>query len=97
MRDIETIDSELRSVAALRRAARARGGPRLSIAVADALLDDRRRRANSYHPTAILVSGISAGCVPSAAANHGPHNRRSLYTNPLATTDPQVVVESTLL
>jgi hypothetical protein len=42
MRGIETIDSELRLVAALRRAARERGGPLPSIGVADALLDERR-------------------------------------------------------
>jgi hypothetical protein len=42
MRDIETIDAELRLVAALRRAARKRGGPLPSIDVADALLDERR-------------------------------------------------------
>jgi hypothetical protein len=42
MRDIETIDSELRLVAALRRAARERGGPLPSIGVADALRDERR-------------------------------------------------------
>lgn len=41
MRDLETIDSELRLVAALRGAARDRGGT-LPIAVADALLDERR-------------------------------------------------------
>src|ERR1700758_280891 len=41
MRDIETIDSELRLVAALRQAARERGGPLPSIDVADALLDER--------------------------------------------------------
>ena len=40
MRDIDTIDSELRLVAALRRAARERGGPLSSIVVADALLND---------------------------------------------------------
>ena len=45
MRDLETIDSELRLVAALRRAARERGGPLPSIAVADALLDERREAA----------------------------------------------------
>jgi hypothetical protein len=39
---IETIDSELRLVAALRRAARERGGPLPAIDVADALLDERR-------------------------------------------------------
>ena len=41
VRDIETIDSELRSVAAFRRAARERGGPLPLIDVADALLDER--------------------------------------------------------
>jgi hypothetical protein len=54
VRDIDTIDSELRLVAALRRAARERGGPLPSIDVADALLDERREmtewRTNS--PTA---------------------------------------------
>jgi hypothetical protein len=39
---IETIDSELRSVAALRHAARERGAPLPSIDLADALLDERR-------------------------------------------------------
>jgi hypothetical protein len=43
MRDIETIDSELRLVAALRRAARERDGPLPSIVLADALLDERRQ------------------------------------------------------
>ena len=42
MRDIETIDSELRLVAALLGAAQERGGPLRSIDVADALLDERR-------------------------------------------------------
>jgi hypothetical protein len=42
MRDIETIDAELQLVATLRRAARERGGPLPSIAVADALVDERR-------------------------------------------------------
>jgi hypothetical protein len=41
MRDLDTIDSELRLVAAFRRAARERGGPLPSIDVADALLDER--------------------------------------------------------
>jgi hypothetical protein len=39
MRDRDTVDSELRLVAALRRAARERGGLLPSIAMADALLD----------------------------------------------------------
>jgi len=42
MRDIVTIDSELRLVATLRRAALDRGGPLPSIDVADALLDGRK-------------------------------------------------------
>jgi hypothetical protein len=42
MRDIETIDSELRLVAALRGAAGERGGPAPLIDAADALLDERR-------------------------------------------------------
>jgi hypothetical protein len=42
MRDIATIDSDLRLVAALRCAARERGGPLPLIAGADALLDERR-------------------------------------------------------
>ena len=41
MRDLDTIDSELRLVAVLRRAAHERGGPLPSIDVADALLDER--------------------------------------------------------
>jgi hypothetical protein len=45
MRDIETIDSELRLVAAHRRAARERGRPLPSRDVADALLDERRERS----------------------------------------------------
>jgi hypothetical protein len=42
MRDVDTTDSELQLVAVLRRTARDRGGPLPSIAVADALLDERR-------------------------------------------------------
>jgi hypothetical protein len=44
VRDREIIDSELRLVALLRRAARECGGPLPSIAVADALLDERCER-----------------------------------------------------
>jgi hypothetical protein len=43
MRDLNTIDSELRLVAALRHAARERGGSLPSIDVADALLDERHQ------------------------------------------------------
>jgi len=42
VRDRGPIDSELRLVAALRRAAREPSGPLPSIGVADALLDERR-------------------------------------------------------
>jgi hypothetical protein len=41
VRDIETIDAELRLVAAFRRSARKRAGPLPSMVVADALLDER--------------------------------------------------------
>jgi hypothetical protein len=41
MRDIDTIDSDLRLIATLRNAARERAGPPPSITVADALLDER--------------------------------------------------------
>ncbi|HWS91149.1 MAG TPA: hypothetical protein VN306_01195 [Mycobacterium sp.] len=41
-RDIASIDSELRSVAAVRRVARERGGPLPLLDVVDALLDERR-------------------------------------------------------
>jgi hypothetical protein len=54
MRDIESIDSELRLVAALRRAARERGGPLPSIHVADALLDERRELTGLPRPTSCL-------------------------------------------
>jgi hypothetical protein len=42
MRNQDTIDSALRLVAVLRRAARELGGPSPSVDVADALLDERR-------------------------------------------------------
>jgi hypothetical protein len=41
-RDLDTIDYELRLVAALRRAARKQGGPLPPMKTADALLDERR-------------------------------------------------------
>jgi hypothetical protein len=53
MRDIETIDSELRLVAALRHAARARGGPLPSVGVADALLDERRGADQLRHAVSL--------------------------------------------
>ena len=56
MRDIETIDSELRLVAALRRAARERRGPLRSIDVADALLDERSELTGLSGLTRCLVN-----------------------------------------
>jgi demethoxyubiquinone hydroxylase (CLK1/Coq7/Cat5 family) len=60
MRDIDTIDSELRLVASLRRAARERVGRLPSIDVADALLDETMRvdRAGSKCATAISQKRI---------------------------------------
>jgi hypothetical protein len=59
MRDIETIDSELRLVAAFRRAARERGGPLPSIDVADALLDERlAQRGRAGEDAAVGTFGI---------------------------------------
>ena len=69
MRDIETIDSELRLVAALRRATREHGGPLPSIHAADALLDERReltalgnnpQREFSQFPTEYLMGARGA-------------------------------------
>ena len=54
VRDIETIDSALRSVAALQRAARDRGGPLPSIDVADALLDERCELAELWNQIALI-------------------------------------------
>ena len=66
-RDTDTIASELRLVAALRRAAREQGGPLPSIAVADALLDERREltkrittAAYEKQPTGKLVVAARA-------------------------------------
>ena len=55
MRDLQTIDSELRSVAAVRRAARGRGGPLPLRDVVDTLLDERLRA----HPPAALFGVLS--------------------------------------
>jgi hypothetical protein len=54
VRDIEIIDYKLPLVAALRRAARERGGPLPSIHVADALLDEGRKWTGSYRLAARL-------------------------------------------
>lgn len=50
MRDRDTVDSELRLVAALRYAARERGARLPSIDVADTLLDERREVTSGYNP-----------------------------------------------
>jgi hypothetical protein len=50
MRDLDSIDSQLRLVAALRHAARERGGPLLAIDVADALLDERGELTAGMYP-----------------------------------------------
>jgi hypothetical protein len=41
VRDVETVDCELRLLVAVRRVCREEGGPLRSIGVADALLDER--------------------------------------------------------
>jgi hypothetical protein len=64
MRDLETIDSELRWVAALRRAARERGGPLPSILVADALLDETPQADRTSPPDqmpGLLLTGFLIG------------------------------------
>lgn len=50
VRDLETIDTELRLLATLRRAARVRGEPLPSIDAADALLDERLRATERLRP-----------------------------------------------
>jgi hypothetical protein len=74
MRDIETIDSELRLVAALREVARERGGPLPSIDVADALLDERRELTGLPRLTRCLVNyyvEIPRGTMTRAPASGG--------------------------
>jgi hypothetical protein len=56
IRDLETIDSELRLVAALRRAVREQGGPLPSMAAADALLDERCELTGVEHANRDLSS-----------------------------------------
>ena len=70
MRDIETIDSELPLVATLRRAARERSGPLPSIAVADALLDERLRLRDAAalrEPAADALATADAREMPPGA------------------------------
>jgi hypothetical protein len=58
MQDRESIDSELRLVAALRRAAREGGGPLPSIDVADALLLANRR--STFYRTPKVRARVAA-------------------------------------
>ena len=51
---ISGLDSELRLVAALRHAARERGGPLPSIDVADALLDERHELTELWNQFALV-------------------------------------------
>jgi hypothetical protein len=55
---LDTIDSELRLVATLGRAARERGGPLPSIAAADELQDERRELTGSRR---LVVPGQDVG------------------------------------
>jgi hypothetical protein len=59
MRDLETIDAELRLVAALRHAAREWGGPLPSIAVAAAVLDERRELGHAPTPNRRIGNQIA--------------------------------------
>jgi len=70
MRDIETIDAELRLVAALRHAARERGGLLPSIDVADGLLDELREfdRADTSWEFAQARSGVGRDLQRNCAA-----------------------------
>ena len=49
-RDLGTIDTELRMLATLRRAAREQGRPLPSIVAVDALLDERLRASGRLQP-----------------------------------------------
>jgi hypothetical protein len=68
MSDIEAIDSELRSVAALRGVAREGGWPLPSTAVADALLDERLRADRSR-----LQPANGSFSIPDVANRAGEH------------------------
>ena len=57
MRDIEAIDAELKSVAALRHAARQQGRALPTIDVADALLDERLELTDCASIVWIITSG----------------------------------------
>ena len=61
IRDLDTIDYELRLVAALRRAARKQGRPLPSIKAADALLDERRELTKRGYEEATAESRHSPG------------------------------------
>jgi hypothetical protein len=65
VRDIETIGCELRLVAALRAAARERGGPLPSIEVADTLLDNARAR-RGVDLDAVALCELAANALAAA-------------------------------
>lgn len=76
MRAIQTTGSKLRLVAALRRAAREPGGPLPSIAVADALLDERRE----LNRVGGLIEALSLPVIPLGVFTiAGVTNRGALY------------------
>ena len=83
MRDIETIDSELRLVAALRLAARERGGPLPSIDVADTLLDERHEltewvfwfpSAGGTRAVVFVEQQVNAGCIDGNNPTYMPES-----------------------
>jgi hypothetical protein len=80
MRDIDTIDAELRLVAALRQASRERVGPLPSIAVADALVDERRKLtewiSSSQCPHSCGHDGVGIGRRQSCVPDGHPVRRR---------------------
>jgi hypothetical protein len=59
MRDIDTIDSEVRLVTTLRRAALERGGPLPSISVGDALLGERCELGHAPTPHRLISIQIA--------------------------------------
>jgi hypothetical protein len=77
---IETIDSELRLVAALRRAARERGGPLPSIDVADALLDERRELTGHYPARERLAYRCRTNENPATGSQQWPVHHRTACT-----------------
>jgi hypothetical protein len=86
MSDISTTDSEPRFVAALRRAARALGGPVHSIDVADALLDERRELVER-----VRNQRCATGSIPVSRTTH---RRTSMPVFPTPPTKRELAVNS---